>query len=178
MCMSIKFSVLMRLQGPGISTFQQLARSGRNMLAPTFGQWQANGRLLLQTVLSISMAVVSALAMMDRTPGHRKSEVVHHGPGTEIPSMMITRSSCASFGKHKSPVSTLCSSSREARDPYIWQRGRWGSAGSTGRGRQKMWTNGAIKLVSILGGSRGIPTSDSIQAFAVRGIRKARQPIC
>ena len=125
MCMSIKFSVLMRLQGPGTSTFQQLARSGRNMLAPTFGQWQANGRLLLQTVLSISMAVVSALAMMDRTPGHRKSEVVHHGPGTEIPSMMITRSSCASFGKHKSPVSTLCSSSREARPIYMaaWEMG-------------------------------------------------------
>jgi len=57
---------------------------------------------------------------------------------------------------------------RGARFIHMWQRGRRGAAGSTGRGRPRTRMNGVIKLVSILDGFRGIPTSASIRAFAVR----------
>jgi len=55
-----------------------------------------------------------------------------------------------------------------ARFIHMWQRGRRGAAGSTGHGRPRTRMNGVIKLVSILDGSRGIPTSASIRAFAIR----------
>ena len=67
---------------------------------------------------------------------------------------------------------------RGERFIQIWQRGRREVAGFTGRGRPRTRTNGATKLVSILGGFRGILTSVSTRAFAVRSIQSTRKPSC
>ena len=74
-------------------------------------------------------------------------------------------------GKH-----SLCILSKGERLIQFWQRGRREVVGSTGHGRQRTRTNGVTKPVSISGGFRGILTSASTRAFAVKSTQSACQP--
>jgi hypothetical protein len=66
-----------------------------------------NSYLLSRTALSMDAAVVLVLCMTVRTPVRGISGAACRGLGTEMPSVASIRVSYASFGKHKSQVSTI-----------------------------------------------------------------------